>query len=121
MFATLSLLEDGATPHLTVFISSPQTDPHALPPFRSHATGTMDFSFHFGEKVSQCEEIIGYCFNDKVLCAEALNTAGDAKSFYILDGFYRQMPKNGRLAVYGDSIAESYLCSLWVQRELDKR
>ncbi|KAJ3454426.1 hypothetical protein MRS44_018320 [Fusarium solani] len=80
----------------------------------------MDFSFNFGEKVSQCEEIIGYCFNDKVLCAEALNTAGDAKSFYILDGFYRQMPKNGRLAVYGDSIAESYLCSLWVQRELDK-
>ncbi|EWZ78165.1 hypothetical protein FOXG_22704 [Fusarium oxysporum f. sp. lycopersici 4287] len=50
----------------------------------------MDFSSGFGPKVSQCEAIIGYCFNSKVLCAEALNAAA------------------------------FYLCSIWVQRGLDK-
>ncbi|PCD21367.1 hypothetical protein AU210_016332 [Fusarium oxysporum f. sp. radicis-cucumerinum] len=30
------------------------------------------------------------------------------------------MPKNDRLAVYGDSAAAFYLCSIWVQRGLDK-
>ncbi|EXL66158.1 hypothetical protein FOPG_17648 [Fusarium oxysporum f. sp. conglutinans race 2 54008] len=80
----------------------------------------MDFSSGFGPKVSQCEAIIGYCFNSKVLCAEALNAAADSKSVYILDGILQRMPKNDRLAVYGDSAAAFYLCSIWVQRGLDK-
>ncbi|EWY79919.1 hypothetical protein FOYG_16983 [Fusarium oxysporum NRRL 32931] len=80
----------------------------------------MDFSSGFGPKVSQCEAIIGYCFNSKVLCAEALNAAADSKSVYILDGLLHRMPKNDRLAVYGDSAAAFYLCSVWVQRGLDK-
>jgi hypothetical protein len=86
-----------------------------------HFTATMDFSSGFGPKVSQCEAIIGYCFNSKVLCAEALNAAVDSKSVYILDGLLQRMPKNDRLAVYGDSAAAFYLCSIWVQRGLDKR
>ncbi|KAI8401959.1 hypothetical protein FOFC_17264 [Fusarium oxysporum] len=82
----------------------------------------MDFSSGFGQKVSQCEAIIGYCFNSKVLCAEALNAAADSKCVYILDGLLQRMPKNDRLAVYGDSAAAfyRYLCSIWVQRGLDK-
>ncbi|KAH8706264.1 ribonuclease III domain-containing protein [Ilyonectria robusta] len=80
----------------------------------------MDFSSGFGKMVSQCEAIIGYSFTSKVLCAEALNAAGDFKSVYVSDGLFKRMPKNDRLAVYGDSTANFYLCSLWVQRGLDK-
>ncbi|KAB5536118.1 ribonuclease III domain-containing protein [Coniochaeta sp. 2T2.1] len=80
----------------------------------------MDFSSAFGEKVLQCERIIGYSFRSKVLCAEALNNARDSEARYFLDGFSRQLPKNDRLAVYGDSAANLYLCSLWLQRSLEK-
>ncbi|KAG9255769.1 ribonuclease III domain-containing protein [Emericellopsis atlantica] len=80
----------------------------------------MDFSSNFGPKVSRCEKIIQYSFNSKVLCAKALNAAADSKSVYILDGLSRQMPKNDRLAVYGDSVAACYLCSIWEQRGLAK-
>ncbi|VZI11148.1 unnamed protein product [Fusarium fujikuroi] len=77
----------------------------------------MDFSSSFGPKVSQCEAIIGYCFNSKVLCAEALNAAADSKSVYILDGLLQRMPKNDRLAIYGDSAVAFYLCSIWTLRK----
>lgn len=73
----------------------------------------MDFATRFGEKVSRCEAIIGYVFESKILCGEALNAAADAMAWYTLDGRGHHMPKNDRLAVYGDSAADLYLCSLW--------
>ncbi|KAM0338682.1 hypothetical protein ACHAPU_011239 [Fusarium lateritium] len=80
----------------------------------------MDFAHRFGLKVSHCEAIIGYAFESKLLCVEALNAAADAQSVYMLDGTFRRMPKNDRLAVYGDAAAALHLCSLWVQKSLDK-
>lgn len=73
----------------------------------------MDFSTRFGEKVSRCEAIIGYEFESKTLCGEALNASGDFTAAYAQGGTPRQMPKNDRLAVLGDSVAESHLCNLW--------
>lgn len=73
----------------------------------------MDFSIRFGHKVSTCEHIIGYTFESKELCAEALNAAGDYSAVYTLDGHMRKMAKNDILAVYGDSVADFYLCGLW--------
>jgi hypothetical protein len=94
---------------------------HILFLFSLHVTATINFSSSFSPKVSQCGAVIGYCFNSKVLCAEALNAAADSKSVYILDGLLQRMPKNDRLVVYGDSAVAFYLCSIWVQRGLDKR
>ncbi|KAM0315144.1 hypothetical protein ACHAPQ_011646 [Fusarium lateritium] len=80
----------------------------------------MDFSQRFGVKVSQCEALIGYTFKSKLLCAEALNAAADPQAVYTMDGFFKKMPKNDRLAIYGDAAAACHLCHLWVQRGLDK-
>ncbi|KAF5640215.1 ribonuclease 3 [Fusarium sp. NRRL 25303] len=71
-------------------------------------------------KIAECEAIIAYEFDDKALCAQALNTAADSNSVYVLDGYFKSMPKNDRLAVYGDSAAATYLCSLWIKRGLAK-
>ncbi|KAI5457495.1 ribonuclease III domain-containing protein [Mariannaea sp. PMI_226] len=73
------------------------------------------------DSIALCEKIIGYSFASKVLCAEALNTAGDTRARLVFDGVYTVLPKNDRLAVYGDSAADFYLCSLWLrQKKLDK-
>ncbi|KAH7259066.1 uncharacterized protein BKA55DRAFT_536769 [Fusarium redolens] len=80
----------------------------------------MTFCPRFSRRVSECESIIAYEFSSKTLCAQALNTAVDAMSVCILDGSFKAMPKNDRLAVYGDSAAASYLCSLWIKRGLAK-
>ncbi|SCO91575.1 uncharacterized protein FRV6_15703 [Fusarium oxysporum] len=74
----------------------------------------------FSRKVSECESIIAYEFNSKSLCAQALNTAAGAMSVCVLDDSFKQMPKNNRLAVYGDATAAAHLCSLWIKRGLPK-
>ncbi|EXK81668.1 hypothetical protein FOQG_13959 [Fusarium oxysporum f. sp. raphani 54005] len=74
----------------------------------------------FSRKVSECESIIAYEFNSKSLCAQALNTAAGAMSVCVLDSSLKQMPKNNRLAVYGDAAAAAHLCSLWIKRGLPK-
>ncbi|RYP68737.1 hypothetical protein DL771_006467 [Monosporascus sp. 5C6A] len=81
----------------------------------------MDFSTRFGDKVLRCEDSIKYSFRSKVSCAEALNTAGDAMSTYVSDGSFLRVPKNDRLAVYGDAVANFYLCGLWLELGLEKR
>jgi hypothetical protein len=81
----------------------------------------MDFPNRFGLKVSQYESIIGYTFKSKLLCAEALNAAADPQAVYTMNGFFNKMPKNDRLAIYGDAAAACHLCNLWVQQGLDKR
>ncbi|RYP93874.1 hypothetical protein DL770_000070 [Monosporascus sp. CRB-9-2] len=80
----------------------------------------MDFSTRFGDKVLRCEDIIKYSFRSKVLCAEALNTAGDAMSAYVSNGSFLRMSKNGRLAIYGDAVANLHLCGFWLELRLEK-
>ncbi|KAF5252836.1 hypothetical protein FANTH_2160 [Fusarium anthophilum] len=75
----------------------------------------------FSRKVAECESIIAYEFNFKSLCAQALNTAADSMSVCVMDGSFKKMPKNDRLAVYGDAAAAAYLCSLWIKGGLPKR
>ncbi|KAG5656817.1 hypothetical protein KAF25_010370 [Fusarium avenaceum] len=69
----------------------------------------MDFQNRFGLKVLQCEAIIGYTFKSKLLCAEALNAAADPQAVYTMDGLFKKMPKNDRLAIYGDAAAACHL------------
>ncbi|KAH7151432.1 hypothetical protein DER46DRAFT_650513 [Fusarium sp. MPI-SDFR-AT-0072] len=78
----------------------------------------MPFDSHF--KIAECETIIAYEFDDKALCTQALNTAADLRSVCVLDGYFKSMPKNDRLAIYGHSAVASYLCSLWTKRGLAK-
>ena len=75
--------------------------------------GEMDFDSRFGRLVRGCENAIGYIFTDKRLCAEALNAAGPSGSWYVDNGSHRTLPKNDRLAVYGDSVAAPVLCRRW--------
>jgi hypothetical protein len=71
----------------------------------------MTFCPRFSRRVSECDSIIGYEFNSKSLCAQALNVAADSMAVGVLDGSMKKMPKNDRLAVYGDAEAAAYLCS----------
>ncbi|KAJ4128986.1 hypothetical protein NW768_007512 [Fusarium equiseti] len=80
----------------------------------------MDLSHRFGAKVAECEDIIGYSFESKLLCAEALNAAADSQAVYTMNGFFRRMPKNDRLAVYGDTAVTFYLAGIWLENGLDK-
>jgi hypothetical protein len=73
----------------------------------------MNIVTHFGADIARCEAIIGYVFVKKTLCIEALNAAGGL--FHTLGGASRVMPKNDRLAVYGDAVTASYLCGLWYE------
>ena len=73
---------------------------------------------YFGQKVSQCEAIIGYEFVSKRLCAEALNTAADGNALYTVDGTQHRMPKNTRLAIVGDIVSALHLCRPWYRSGL---
>ena len=78
----------------------------------------MNFATHFGQNVSRCESIIGYVFESKTLCGEALNAAADSMAIYSLDGTHHQMPKNIHLAILGDAVAALRVCSLWYDNRL---
>lgn len=42
-----------------------------------------------------------------------MNNGGNSASLYTENGQYKQLPKNDRLAVYGDGIAAVALCREW--------
>lgn len=73
----------------------------------------MDFDHRFGAKIARCELAIAYTFNDKTLCAQALNAAADTAAIYRDGQAVRRLPKNDRLALYGDVVAEPVLCRRW--------
>ena len=60
-------------------------------------------------KIANCETIIGYTFSNKRLLHEALQTSGVGA-----------VPKNTRLAVYGNMALNKELCHLWWTMDLDK-
>ncbi|ETN41454.1 uncharacterized protein HMPREF1541_03390 [Cyphellophora europaea CBS 101466] len=67
----------------------------------------------FPEKnVPQCEEILGYQFNDKSLCASALNASG---TNHILHGTI--IKPNKRLATYGDTAMTQLMCAKWLDTD----
>ncbi|KAF1809634.1 ribonuclease III [Eremomyces bilateralis CBS 781.70] len=68
-------------------------------------------------KVTICETIVSYDFGDKLLCAIALSTFPYSGPFH---GVFQALPRNDRMAVYGDSVASSYLCRRWVDTDLQK-
>jgi dsRNA-specific ribonuclease len=69
-------------------------------------------------KIQSCESIIDYTFNDKRLICEALQTAGAGTFMY--HGAWTPVPKNTRLAVYGDVVLNMALCRLWYPKDLSK-
>ena len=52
------------------------------------------------------------------ICGEALNAAANSMAVYALGGMFRRVPKNTRLAIFGDAVAASHLCSLWFESGL---
>jgi hypothetical protein len=60
-------------------------------------------------KTQTCETIIGHIFKNKLLVQEALQTAGTGP-----------VPKNTRLAVYGDAALTMMLCRQWYNMSLSK-
>ncbi|EEA19944.1 hypothetical protein EYB25_010025 [Talaromyces marneffei] len=68
-------------------------------------------------KVAACQRIIQYSVTDMRLILEALNMSGQGLFF---QGQWMKLPKNTRLAVYGDSAAAHYMCRRWVEMPLTK-
>ena len=60
-------------------------------------------------KIQTGETIIGYTFNDKRLLWQAIQTAGIGT-----------VPKNTRLAVFGETALNKMLCHRWFQLNLSK-
>lgn len=69
------------------------------------------------ESVQRCESLISYTFKNKLLACEALQTSGYHVSWH---GTHTPVPKNTRLAVFGDTALNTALCRLWYPKALDK-
>lgn len=67
-------------------------------------------------KIAVCEAITGYSFRDRHLCAEALNRLDGDAALVLKDGEPVRLPKNDRLAVYGDVVATAELCRVWSEQ-----
>jgi hypothetical protein len=63
-------------------------------------------------RVAQCEEIVGYHFNDPHVAWEALQMAGSGVFF---SGGRKISDGNKRLAVLGDLALELILCKDWYE------
>ncbi|KAH7066186.1 ribonuclease III domain-containing protein [Paraphoma chrysanthemicola] len=72
------------------------------------------------QKIAQVEEIVGYSFTDKLLCAEALQTAGLPNNRLTVNGTSHVVNKNDRLAILGNSIMAAILCELWYGYQNDQ-
>ena len=68
-------------------------------------------------KVAACESIIGYVFDNKLLCLEALQTSGHLLRW---QQDLVRVEKNDRLAVFGDSVAKALLCKQWLDTGRNK-
>ncbi|KAF2475296.1 ribonuclease III [Lindgomyces ingoldianus] len=66
-------------------------------------------------KIAKCESIIGYTFQDKVLCIQALKSVGTGV-LVSYNGFIHDLPNNKALAVLGDRVQHLALCVKWWNR-----
>ncbi|KAF5130821.1 Ribonuclease 3 [Metarhizium anisopliae] len=80
----------------------------------------MDFNNRFGDGIKLCEVAVGYIFVKRELCAEALNASADGTACYNDGHTMKQLRKNDRLAVYGDTVADSVLCHRWYSQGYEK-
>lgn len=80
----------------------------------------MDFDSRFGHTITQCRHKIQYTFTNELLSAESLNNAGPTASGYVTNGKFTTLPKNDRLAVYGDIVATAMLCRDWYHESSSK-
>lgn len=63
-------------------------------------------------RVPMIEEMFGYVFVNKALCAEAIQMAMPEMQV-VFDGAYRTIRKNNLLAVVGDISLNHALCKMW--------
>ena len=68
-------------------------------------------------KIRLCESILDYTFNDRLLCARALNTTGN---MVVWEDSLRLIPKNQELAIYGDTVLAAKVCRDWLNAGLSK-
>lgn len=64
------------------------------------------------QKIAEVERILEYNFNDKLLCAQALQMAAPL-SVLSVNGSNRMVDINKRLAILGDAVAAQTLCRVW--------
>ena len=77
----------------------------------------MAFSSTIEANIRTCESVIGYNFNDKLNCAKALSAY---RGGHAIQGAFRVLARNDRMAVYGDAVAGNYLCRKWFETDLSK-
>ena len=70
---------------------------------------------NIAETIQLCELRIMYTFKNKLLLCEALQNCGYAINWH---GTNTTVPRNTRLAVYGDIALNMALCSLWYRKKL---
>lgn len=73
----------------------------------------MDFESRFGNFITELESRIGYAFLDVTLAAQSLNHGGPDESWYLLSGERKSIPKNDRLALYGNAALYCLLAQDW--------
>jgi ribonuclease-3 len=62
--------------------------------------------------IARIEELTGYVFTNKLLCAEALQM-GDKSIPLRINGTLHFIDKNDRLESLGDAWADAVLCNMW--------
>ena len=70
-------------------------------------------------KVGAVEERIGYRFNDRMLCIQALQNANGTP--LVFNGTYYPVIRNNRLALLGDRVLSLALCEMWYKSERTPR
>jgi len=67
-------------------------------------------------RVGSLENHLGYRFQNKMTCIEALKLSGIEIPFYY-SGSIHNVGKNNRLALLGDRVLSLALCEIWFQTE----
>lgn len=67
--------------------------------------------YSIDQNIAHIEKICGYTWNNKLLCAEALNIAAPGEHF-VIAGTLHRIDKNERLEFLGDSIMASVLAKI---------
>ena len=63
--------------------------------------------------ITGVEATIGYTYQDKSLCAEALQMRDKSSAYLTFGGKKRAIAHSSRLALLGDRIIDAVLCKKW--------
>lgn len=64
----------------------------------------------YEDKITHCEQLLEYEFNNKLLCLEALQTSGNPIYW---DKQLQVIRKSENLAVLGEVLMKAHLCKRW--------